>query len=174
MLLLDFADTSPDRVDFFALMVKEYAPDVRLLVIADSGQGDQRWARIQGIAGVLARPLETSHVVDQVRAIVDGLRTQRQRRAEVVVRFSDTGAGIPPEILTRIFDPFFTTKEARGTGLGLSVVHKILENHGASIRVNSTPGTGTGFTITFPQTQAAGAGGPFRLQQENGYGRVGT
>jgi signal transduction histidine kinase len=153
-------------------MVKEFAPDARVLVVADSAHGDQRWARIPGIAGVLPRPLETARMLEQIRAIVDGLRAQRQRRAEVVVRFSDTGVGVPPEILTRIFDPFYTTKEAKGTGLGLSVVHKILENHGATVRVSSNPGKGTGFTMTFPQTQAAGSGGQFRLPQENGYGRM--
>ena len=172
VLLLDFADTDPDRVDFFVMMVKEYAPDARILVIADPGQGAQRWARIPGIAGVLARPLETSRVLEQVRSILDDLRAQRRRRSEVVVRFSDTGAGIPPEIVARIFDPFFTTKEARGTGLGLSVVHKILENHGASVRVSSSPGEGTVFTLNFPQTQSDGSGSPFRLRQDNSLGRV--
>ena len=88
------------------------------------------------------------------------------------MRFSDTGAGIPQEIIARIFDPFFTTKEARGTGLGLSVVHKILENHGASVQVNSSPGEGTVFTLSFPQTQSDGSGSPFRLQQDNNLGRV--
>ena len=171
VLLLDFAVTSSDQVDFFVMMVKEFAPDARILVVADSAQGDQRWARIPGIAGVLPRPLETARVLEQMRAIVDGLRAQRQRRAEVVVRFSDTGCGIPPEILARVFDPFFTTKEVKGTGLGLSVVHKILENHGASVRVSSSPSKGTGFTMTFPQTLAA-SGGQFRQRQENGYGRI--
>ncbi len=171
VLLLDFADTDPNRVDFFVMMAREYAPDAKILVIADAGAGDQRWARIPGIVGVLPRPLENAHVLEQVRAIVDGLREQRQRRAEVLVRFSDTGVGIPAEILARIFDPFFTTKEAKGTGLGLSVVHKILENHGAKVRVSSSPGKGTTFTMRFPQTQAAGPGSPVRLRQENGYGR---
>jgi len=172
VLLLDFADTDADQVDFFVMMVREYAPDARVLVVADSAQGDQRWARIPGIAGVLPRPLETARVLEQMRAIIDGLRTQRQRRAEVVVRFSDTGIGIPPEVLSHIFDPFYTTKEAKGTGLGLSVVHKILENHGASVRVSSNPGRGTGFTMAFPQTQAAGTGSQFRLRQENGHRRI--
>jgi hypothetical protein len=171
VLLLDFANTDADRVDFFVLMAKEYAPDARVLAVADSAQGDQRRARIPGIDGVLPRPLETARVLEQLRGIIDGLRAQRQRRAEVVVRFSDTGVGMPPEILSRIFDPFYTTKDVKGTGLGLSVVHKILENHGASIRVTSNPGTGTAFTMTFPQTQAAGSGSQFRLRQESGYGR---
>jgi signal transduction histidine kinase len=54
------------------------------------------------------------------------------------VRISDTGRGIKPEHLSRIFDPFFTTKSQRtDTGIGLSVVHKIIEDHGGTIRVES-------------------------------------
>ena len=74
VLLLDFAETDPAQVDFFVMMVKEYAPEARILAIADPGQGQQRWARIPGIAGVLARPLETSRVLEQVRSILDELR----------------------------------------------------------------------------------------------------
>jgi len=67
------------------------------------------------------------------------------------VRVSDTGRGIKPEHLSRIFDPFFTTKAQRtDTGIGLSVVHKIIEDHGGTIRVESTVGSGTIFWITFP------------------------
>jgi two-component system NtrC family sensor kinase len=67
------------------------------------------------------------------------------------LRVSDTGRGIDPEHLPRIFDPFFTTKARRtDTGIGLSVVHKIIEDHGGKIRVESEPGHGTTFWITFP------------------------
>jgi two-component system NtrC family sensor kinase len=67
------------------------------------------------------------------------------------VRVSDTGRGIKPEHLSRIFDPFFTTKAQRtDTGIGLSVVHKIIEDHGGTIRVESYLGTGTTFVINFP------------------------
>ena len=53
--------------------------------------------------------------------------------------------------MPRIFDPFFTTKARRtDTGIGLSVVHKIIEDHGGTIRVESAPGQGTTFWITFP------------------------
>jgi two-component system NtrC family sensor kinase len=67
------------------------------------------------------------------------------------VRISDTGRGIKPEHLARIFDPFFTTKAQRtDTGIGLSVVHKIIEDHGGTIRVESHVGKGTTFAINFP------------------------
>ena len=72
------------------------------------------------------------------------------------VRFSDTGRGIRPEHLSRIWDPFFTTKAQRtDTGIGLSVVHKIIEDHGGTIRVESAVGVGTTFWITLPVEQKA-------------------
>ncbi|HEX8392883.1 MAG TPA: PAS domain S-box protein [Longimicrobium sp.] len=63
----------------------------------------------------------------------------------------DSGSGIPPEYLDRIFDPFFTTKApGEGTGLGLSMVHSIVAEHGGEIRVDSEPGTGTAIRIDLP------------------------
>ena len=64
------------------------------------------------------------------------------------LKIRDTGIGIPPENLKRIFDPFFTTNK-NGTGLGLSVVHQIVEKHSGSIRVSSKVNKGTTFTIVF-------------------------
>jgi two-component system NtrC family sensor kinase len=69
----------------------------------------------------------------------------------VQIVFSDTGVGIPPENIPKIFDPFFTSKDVgQGTGLGLAITHGIIEGHGGSIAVDSTPGEGTTFTITMP------------------------
>jgi chemotaxis protein histidine kinase CheA len=66
--------------------------------------------------------------------------------------------GIAPENLARIFDPFFTTKGAvKGTGLGLSVSYGIVREHGGDIEVQSQPGKGTQFQLTFPVASAAGA-----------------
>lgn len=67
---------------------------------------------------------------------------------------ADTGHGIPKEDLPKIFHPFFTTKEAgKGTGLGLTVVHNMVQEHGGSIAVESEPGKGTTFTITLPSSK---------------------
>jgi signal transduction histidine kinase len=62
---------------------------------------------------------------------------------------ADTGRGIEPEIVPRIFDPFFSTK-ATGTGLGLSITDGIVREHGGTIDVESSPGKGTRFVLTFP------------------------
>ncbi len=68
-----------------------------------------------------------------------------------VLQIADTGPGMNPATLERIFEPYFTTKSASGgTGLGLAVVHGILETHDAAISVESRPGMGTTFTIYLP------------------------
>jgi two-component system NtrC family sensor kinase len=73
----------------------------------------------------------------------------RNEDGKVVVEVSDTGVGIPPENLPKIFEPFFTTKEiGQGTGLGLAVCYGILTEHGGTLDVQSTVGTGTTFTIS--------------------------
>ena len=78
--------------------------------------------------------------------IVTRLR-ESDRMIELVV--ADTGRGIAPEDVTRIFDPFFTTKPT-GTGLGLSLTHGIVREHGGTIDVESAPGAGTRFILALP------------------------
>ena len=74
-----------------------------------------------------------------------------QKSVRIVV--ADTGVGIPPDVVDKVFRPFFTTK-TRGTGLGLAVVRQIVDAHGASIAIDSTPGEGTRITIELPQGES--------------------
>lgn len=69
----------------------------------------------------------------------------------VVIEISDTGTGIPPDVLARMWEPFFTTKSsAHGTGLGLSTVRGIVETHHGAVKVASRMGQGSSFTVYFP------------------------
>ena len=70
------------------------------------------------------------------------------------IQFSDTGTGIPEANIPKLFEPFFSTKkEAKGVGLGLSVVYGIIQEHGGTIEVTSRPGQGASFTIRLPLRQ---------------------
>jgi two-component system NtrC family sensor kinase len=74
-----------------------------------------------------------------------------RQRGIISIRFTDTGGGIPQEIIHKIFDPFFTTKPTgMGTGLGLAVSYGIVKDHDGEIRVESTPGQGSAFTVELP------------------------
>ncbi|MDR6225411.1 sensor histidine kinase [Desmospora profundinema] len=76
----------------------------------------------------------------------------KEMRDRVSIRIQDSGSGIPPEYMSRIFDPFFTTK-GDGTGMGLSICHRIISEHGGQIHVTSQPGRGTTFNIHLPVRQ---------------------
>jgi signal transduction histidine kinase len=95
------------------------------------------------------------------------IRVQTSRAGEgVLVRVTDDGCGMGPEVLERVFDPFFTTKGVgEGTGLGLAISYQIVRSHGGEIHIDSVPGRGTGVRVFLPmegaqdrpapQTQAA-------------------
>jgi two-component system NtrC family sensor kinase len=73
------------------------------------------------------------------------------------ISVADNGRGIPPEIRSSMFEPFFTTKtDGHSTGLGLSVVYGIMLSHGGQIEVESEPGRGTTFILTFPRQIISG------------------
>lgn len=71
-------------------------------------------------------------------------------RDRVEIDVEDTGVGIPPDHLQKIFDLYFTTKE-KGSGIGLSMVYRIVQLHDGEVEVQSTPGRGTRFRLVFPQ-----------------------
>ncbi len=124
-------------------------------------------ARIMGFAGQLDQVLmnlftnAAQAMGDKGGTISVFVQTQDSR---VLLTVEDDGPGIPKDVLPRIFDPFFTTKDVgEGSGLGLSIVHGIIERHGGHIEVESEVGKGTKFSISFPlltATQAALAAAP--------------
>jgi signal transduction histidine kinase len=76
------------------------------------------------------------------------LRT-RTTGSRIEISVIDDGIGVPPEVLPRLFDPFFSTKEG-GNGLGLALTQQIVRDHGGDLRVDSTVGRGTTFTVSVP------------------------
>ncbi|MBN1267499.1 MAG: GAF domain-containing protein [Anaerolineales bacterium] len=87
--------------------------------------------------------------LDEEGGIISIKSTAQRDEVEVVV--SDTGMGIPPDLIKKIFEPFFTTKEpGRGTGLGLSTTYRIIKNHGGGINIKSQPGQGTTMIVMLP------------------------
>ncbi|MEY2496908.1 MAG: two-component system, sensor histidine kinase and response regulator [Verrucomicrobiota bacterium] len=94
--------------------------------------------------------------------IINALQASAEKKGKVAVgcerkdfyvdvRVQDTGYGITPEQMAKIFDPYFTTKQGKsGTGLGLYITKKVLEDHNGSIKVDSTPEVGSTFTIRLP------------------------
>ncbi len=107
--------------------------------------------------GKLEVRLDNCHVDEVLASSLPKLRPGPHVRLIV----ADTGCGIPTAVVNRIFEPFFTTKSpGEGTGLGLSVVHGIMQSHEGAVSVESRPGAGTTFSLYFPalpQTDAAAA-----------------
>ena len=82
------------------------------------------------------------------------VRTSAAGGSDLALSVEDNGDGITPQNLARIFEPFFTTKGSRGTGLGLAVTHKIVNDHGGRLLVDSTPGKGSRMTMVLPRQAA--------------------
>jgi signal transduction histidine kinase len=118
--------------------------------------------RVQAVPSRIAQVF-TNLLANAAHAIPEGhvdrhqvkIRTYLGDRGQAVVEVSDTGRGIPADVMGRIFEPFFTTKEpGRGTGLGLSICYGIVRTHGGQIAVTSTPGKGSCFRVELPAATA--------------------
>ena len=151
-------------------------PQAPLVVAGDASQLHQMLANlltnaVQAVSGggevrVRALALEVSEPRDCTVG-----RLQQGRYACVEV--SDTGAGMSAEQLERIFEPFFTTKPVgTGTGLGLSLVHGIVLDHGAALEVRSRAGSGTHFAVYLPLIDAEPAQEPAPLAAPSGNGET--
>lgn len=125
--------------------------DSNIMVLADSNQLKQVFLNLF-LNAVDAMPKGGNLTISgQLVEISDrGTLQEHHRDKGMEIRVQDTGHGISKENLKRIFQPFFTTK-ITGTGLGLSVVHDILEQHNASIKIESEEGKGATFIIQFPR-----------------------
>ncbi len=123
--------------------LERHYEDVLPSVLASEGRLSQVFLNLIVNAAQAMRSGGSRRHVLQVRTAREGARVR--------IDISDTGHGIPPEVLPRIFDPFFTTKPAgSGSGLGLSISHSLVQKMGGEIRVRSEPGNGTTFTLLIP------------------------
>lgn len=96
-------------------------------------------------------------VINAIQAMPEGGRltiAMERDDSHALVRFSDTGMGIPDDALDRVFEPYYSTKDT-GTGLGLAVTKKIVDEHGGRVRVDSKPGDGTTFEVELPTAGAS-------------------
>jgi len=121
--------------------------DYQVVLTAESGQ------HTFGSASEL-REVFVNLIVNAVDAMPNGGSLSiacTRADSRLVLRFADTGMGMPEDVRQKIFDPFFTTKGAQGTGLGLSVSYSIIERHEGLISVASEVGSGTVFTIDLPR-----------------------
>jgi nitrogen-specific signal transduction histidine kinase/CheY-like chemotaxis protein len=113
----------------------------------------QAGALIQGRPAALSEVL-TNLILNAMDAMPEGGRltiaTRHTPGREVRVTVADTGIGMPETIRQRIFEPFYSTKGEGGSGLGLSMAYSIVRRHGGEIHVDSEPGAGTTFALTFP------------------------
>lgn len=116
----------------------------------------------QAKSNILADPTQLSQVflnilINASQAIADrgtiGLSTYEDTK-NIYIKISDTGCGIPKDVLPKIFEPFFSTK--KGTGLGLSVSYNIIKHHGGDIKVESKVGYGTAFIVQLPKEAKGG------------------
>lgn len=117
------------------------------------------------------REVVLNMIFNAVDAMPEGGTIEAGTRVEgKTARFSiaDTGAGMPAEVMARIFEPFYTTKGERGTGLGLSASHGIIENHGGDINVTSEAGKGTRFEVILPLHESSSPAVAVPLTQNNG------
>ena len=117
-------------------MIKDFTPDLPQIMF------DEKWLEQSFL----------NFILNAKEAMPDGgtltIKTYIEEK-EIVVVFSDTGIGIPKENMQKVFDPFFTTKDD-GTGLGLSLVHQIINAHKGKIDIESTEGKGTDISLYLP------------------------
>ena len=147
--IISVSETVREVVNSVGAMAKENTVELKCDVTDDA-------CSVPGDAVQITRAIQNV-VINAIQAAAENKEKGKVevgcscKDACVDVRVADTGHGINPEQVARIFDPYFTTKQGKsGTGLGLFITKKVIDDHKGSIKVDSTPGVGTTITIRLP------------------------
>jgi Na+/proline symporter/signal transduction histidine kinase len=150
--LLPLSECIREAADLVGMSHGATAVDIRIDCPTDILLTADRTRLIQVFVNLLTNACDASRPGDEVLVqarVVDG---------NGVIEVIDDGEGMAEDLLDQVFEPFVTTKGPRhGTGLGLSVVYRIVEDHGGQIAIDSRPGQGTRVVLTFPDAQRAEA-----------------
>ena len=151
----------PDELKLQPVKMADLISDVATTVAGEAERGGvtikmdcaPNSPEINADPGMLRQAL-LNLTLNAIQAMPDGgsvkLACHASSRNRAQIDVEDTGVGIPPEHLSRIFDLYFTTKE-KGSGIGLSMVYRIIQLHDGEVEVESTPGHGTVFRLIFPR-----------------------
>lgn len=152
------ADAAPHQMVSISDIVREVVESVGAMAKENGVQ--VRWHLTEENSVLNGDPVQITRAIQNV--IINAIQASTESKGQVEVscirkdfyvdvRIADTGHGIQPDQIAKIFDPYFTTKQGKsGTGLGLYITKKVVEDHGGSIKVDSTPGDGTTITIRLP------------------------
>jgi signal transduction histidine kinase len=152
------ADAAPHQMVSISDIVREVVESVGAMAKENGVQ--VRWHLTEQNSVLNGDPVQITRAIQNV--IINAIQASTESKGQVEVScirkdfyvdvlIADTGHGIQPDQIAKIFDPYFTTKQGKsGTGLGLYITKKVVEDHGGSIKVDSTPGAGTTITIRLP------------------------
>ncbi len=135
-------------VEFQEPEMREAGVSLRFYPGGDVGQVAVDWDHLQAAVVNLVR-----NAKEATPAGGEILVSTAREPGAVLLRVTDTGGGIPPELATRVFEPYFSTKKT-GTGLGLPTVRRVAEEHGGTLTFQSEAGKGTQFTLRLPGSPA--------------------
>jgi signal transduction histidine kinase len=144
------AEVIPSAVETFRDRLDRSGVDVSMAIDADGTmRGDPEKLR-RVVINLISNALDALLESETPRPRIEIQTGDNLAGTEVWLRVRDNGPGIDPDRLQEIFSPFYTSKES-GTGLGLAISKKVVDAHGGSIEVDSGPGRGTEFVVTFPK-----------------------
>jgi signal transduction histidine kinase len=145
---LNVNEIIPETIALLRDQAARHSISIRTELAADLPQiiGDRVQLQ-QVVMNLIVNSIDAMKDVDGTRELV--VQSRRAENEQILVSFSDTGIGLPPQLAEQIFDPFFTTKP-HGTGMGLRISRSIIESHGGRLWATSSAGRGATFQLSLP------------------------